>query len=88
MSVDRLSENLRGKVAIVTGAASGIGLAIARLLNEYGVSVVAEDIDPGVDNLFGSSDTVASLVGDVAQEQTILEEARKALRGEPPIMLA
>jgi glucose 1-dehydrogenase len=70
MSVDRLSENLRGKVAIVTGAASGIGLAITRQLNEYGVSVVAEDINPGVDDLFGSSDTVASLVGDVAHEQT------------------
>ena len=70
MSVDHLSENLQGKVAIVTGAASGIGLAITRQLNEYGVSVVAEDIDPAVDNLFASLDTVASLVGDVAQEQT------------------
>ena len=70
MSVDQLSENLQGKVAIVTGAASGIGLAITRQLNEYGVSVVAEDIDPAIDNLFADLDTVVSLVGDVAQEQT------------------
>ena len=70
MSVDHLSENLQGKVAIVTGAASGIGLAITRQLNEYGVSVVAEDIDPAIDNLFADLDTVVSLVGDVAQEQT------------------
>jgi glucose 1-dehydrogenase len=70
VSVDHLSENLQGKVAIVTGAASGIGLAITRQLNEYGVSVVAEDIDPAVDNLFAGLDTVASLVGDVAREQT------------------
>jgi NAD(P)-dependent dehydrogenase (short-subunit alcohol dehydrogenase family) len=34
------------------------------------VSVVAEDIDPAIDNLFASLDTVASLVGDVADEQT------------------
>jgi NAD(P)-dependent dehydrogenase (short-subunit alcohol dehydrogenase family) len=70
VSVDYLSENLQGKVAIVTGAASGIGLAITQQLNGYGVSVVAEDIDPAVDDLFASLDTVASLVGDVAHEQT------------------
>jgi glucose 1-dehydrogenase len=70
VSVDHLSENLHGKVAIVAGAASGIGLAITRQLSEYGVSVVAEDIDPAIDNLFASLDTLASLVGDVADEQT------------------
>lgn len=70
MSVDHLSENLRGKVAIVTGAASGIGRAITRQLVEYGVSVIAEDIDPAVEDLYADTDTVAPLVGDVAQEQT------------------
>ena len=35
-----------GKVAIVTGAASGIGRATAILLNSRGASVVAEDIKP------------------------------------------
>ena len=33
------------KVALVTGAASGIGLAAARLLAERGYQVVAGDID-------------------------------------------
>jgi glucose 1-dehydrogenase len=70
VSVDHLSENLRGKVAIVTGAASGIGLAVTRQLNEYGVSVVAEDIDPAINDLFDGHDAVASVVGDVAAEQT------------------
>lgn len=36
---------LQGKVAIVTGAAQGIGLAIAQRLAAYGASIVVADID-------------------------------------------
>ena len=36
---------LRDRVALVTGAASGIGLATATLLAEMGVRVVASDVD-------------------------------------------
>lgn len=36
---------LEGKVAIVTGAASGIGLGCARFLSEMGASVVLFDVD-------------------------------------------
>lgn len=37
--------DMEGKVALVTGAAGGIGEAIARALGEYGVSVAAADRD-------------------------------------------
>ena len=36
---------LEGKVAIVTGAGSGIGEATARLMAREGASVVVSDID-------------------------------------------
>ncbi len=38
-------QNLEGKVAIVTGAASGIGLAIARDFAQHGMQVTLSDID-------------------------------------------
>ncbi|OSY36971.1 MULTISPECIES: SDR family NAD(P)-dependent oxidoreductase [Pseudonocardia] len=62
-----------GTVAIVTGAASGIGRAAVELLVERGARVVAEDRDPGVEAL--GSDSVAPLVADVAEE----DSARRAV---------
>ena len=40
---------LDGKVALVTGAASGIGLACARRFAEEGAKVVGVDLQPGAD---------------------------------------
>ncbi len=40
-----MSHNLQGKTAIVTGAANGIGLGIARHLSEAGANVVVADLD-------------------------------------------
>lgn len=40
-------EGLRGRRALVTGAASGIGEAVCRRLVDEGVAVVATDIHPG-----------------------------------------
>ena len=39
------------RVALVTGAASGIGKAIAELLNSNGVQVVGADVDEAIEEL-------------------------------------
>ncbi|HZX83326.1 MAG TPA: SDR family NAD(P)-dependent oxidoreductase, partial [Reyranella sp.] len=36
---------IRGKIAVVTGAGGGIGLALVRRLHEEGAKVVATDLD-------------------------------------------
>jgi NAD(P)-dependent dehydrogenase (short-subunit alcohol dehydrogenase family) len=55
-----------GQVAIVTGAASGIGRATLDKLVARGARVVAEDIDPAVEMLAGPN--VIPLVADVAAD--------------------
>ena len=43
--------SLSGKVAVVTGAAAGIGLAVAELFASKGASLVLADISPAVNDL-------------------------------------
>lgn len=59
--------SLAGKVAIVTGAARGIGQATARLLAERGARIVATDLNESVHDL--ATDTIATLTGDVSTEE-------------------
>ena len=49
---------MKDQVAVVTGGAQGIGLAVARRLVEHGVKVASWDIDPG------NSDAMSGLGGD------------------------
>jgi len=64
----QLLRDLEGKVALVTGAASGIGLATTQLLEARGACVVAEDINPIVNDVFRGQEHIAPFVGDVATE--------------------
>jgi NAD(P)-dependent dehydrogenase (short-subunit alcohol dehydrogenase family) len=61
---------LDGSVAIVTGAAGGLGREVVRLLLAAGASVVAEDLDSAVVTLETPDRRVVALVGDVADSAT------------------
>jgi meso-butanediol dehydrogenase/(S,S)-butanediol dehydrogenase/diacetyl reductase len=57
------------RVVLITGAASGIGLAAARLYLERGHRVVAVDVDKaGLDQVAEEGEAAATLVGDTADD--------------------
>jgi len=60
----------QGKTILVTGAGSGIGLAIARQFLREGASIVAEDINPDVEETFAGNEQVATLVADAGKEES------------------
>lgn len=66
---------LTGKVALITGAASGLGLAVARHMAADGAKLVLVDWDqPSLDaataSIAGSGGDVRSLQGDVSEPST------------------
>ena len=64
-----LTLGLSGKIAIVTGAAGGIGRSTVDLLTANGARVVAEDINPAVNEVAKALEIV-TLVGDAVEEAT------------------
>jgi NAD(P)-dependent dehydrogenase (short-subunit alcohol dehydrogenase family) len=77
--------DISGKTAIVTGAASGIGLAIATALAEAGANVVMADIqkdavEGAAHALSGTNKRVMPVSIDVTQEQSVLAALAEAER--------
>ena len=66
-----MAERLQGRIAVVTGAGSGIGLATVRRLAAEGASVVCVDLD--VDSGGAAADEVGGLflAADVADEEQV-----------------
>jgi NAD(P)-dependent dehydrogenase (short-subunit alcohol dehydrogenase family) len=69
-------QNLAGKVAVVTGAASGIGLALSRRLGADRMRVMMADVDEPVlataaQNLAAEGIETASMVTDVSDADSV-----------------
>jgi NAD(P)-dependent dehydrogenase (short-subunit alcohol dehydrogenase family) len=78
-------QDISGKTAIVTGAASGIGLGIATALAEAGANVVLADIrkdgaEQAAHSLSGTNKQVMPVRIDVTQEQSVLDALAEAER--------
>ena len=77
--------DISGKTAIVTGAASGIGLGIATALAEAGANVVMADIqkdavEQAAHELSGTNKRVMPVRIDVTQERSVIDALGEAER--------
>ena len=79
-------QDLTGKVAVITGASSGIGEAAARLLVDEGVSVVLaarrkERMDALVKELGEKAIAIMADVGDRSQVEALFDQVRERFGG-------
>ncbi|MDT8384836.1 MAG: bifunctional aldolase/short-chain dehydrogenase [Gammaproteobacteria bacterium] len=72
-----------GRIALVTGAASGIGRACAEALHAQGAAVMALDIDPAVEDRFAALDAVGRVcdVTDATALQAAVDETVRRFGG-------
>ena len=77
-------EQLSGKVAVVTGAASGIGLAVSRKAVAEGMRLVMADIEEGplkaaADELSSGGSDVLAVVTDVSDRASVEQLRHRAV---------
>ena len=68
---------LEGKVAIITGAAAGLGEGIAETYVKYGAKICMVDLDPNVDKTAASTNAVVQAA--VEREEALLGDTGRVL---------
>ena len=80
-SVPPRSKKLADKVALVTGAGQGIGLAIAREFKEHGATIVAAEINPDT-----ASQTASELSGECMALEMDISSKTSVVLGNAKIL--
>jgi len=75
---DRTTPEFNGKIALITGSASGIGKAIADLFISKGAAIVALDIDPNISTLFNTPNALG-IQCDLTNESDIKAGIKKTV---------
>ena len=68
-----------GEVALVTGAASGIGKACVQSFLNRGAAVVAVDVNPDVETLYKNRDDYLGIVADLTSVEAIRDTLKQTL---------
>ncbi len=84
-----MTKDFEGKVAVVTGAASGIGAAVARMLAQRGAKVLLADLDiNGAEEVAaeivaagGTASAVETNVADAVEVEAMVETAKRTYGG-------
>ena len=79
-----------GRTAVITGAASGIGLAAARALGDLGMAIAMVDLpgdklDAAVATLRAKGVNSVAIGADVADRQALTDAAARVAQGLPPV---
>ena len=82
--LSKLSRSISGKVVLITGATSGMGLATAKLFSDEGAKVVVTDLDNEkiksvVDEITDAGNTAQGIILDVSDKKDIEDAIKKII---------